>query len=166
MVWTVNVGVKESACAAWPRATRGRRATALCTALVTAVVASAGGCAWLRWRELARTHVDLLERMATDAADTFSARPQELRPADIERMRYPLSRAREFAASSRSRFEDAEWVTRFDRLLTDYDALVGWLDRARTRNAGPRERDKAVTLTQQVRDDAAAVREALDALDS
>jgi len=119
-------------------------------ALALAASAAVEGCAWLRWRSLALTHVDLMERLALDGAESLAAPGRGLEPGDIERLRYPLERAREFSGSSHGRFDDAAWLVKFDRLLGAYTELVDYLDRARTRRIGARAKDQAHALAHAV----------------
>ncbi len=142
------------------------RALALAVLLVPALTSgvlltAAGGCHWLRWRALARTHVDLIEQLAADAVESMSAPQAGLEPADIERLRYPLARARAFADGQRGRFAQAPWLARFDRLLDAYAGLVDWLDRARVRRTTARDRRRAAVLLARVRSAAEAVRREL-----
>jgi hypothetical protein len=130
---------------------------------VLAAVLFVGGCGWFRWRDLALTHIDLLERMADDAVATYVSAVEHLEPGDIERLRYPLTRAREFASSSRRRFGTAPWLDRFDAMLEAYAGLVDWLDRARTQPVSDAERALARERFRLVRDSAAETRAALDA---
>jgi hypothetical protein len=112
----------------------------------------------LRWRSLALTHVDLIERLAVDGAEGLAAPGRGLQPGDIERLRYPLERASAFAVSSRGRFGGAQWVDDFDALLAAYGELVDHLDRARTAAVGPAEAERARALAERVSAAATAVR--------
>lgn len=142
------------------------------TSLAAAVLAAAlgmclaaNGCAYFRWRPLALTHVDLMERLAIDGAEGLAAPGRGLQPGDIARFRYPLERASAFAASSRRRFEGAQWVTDFDALLSAYAELVAYLDRARTAAVGPPEAERARALADRVSAAANVVRAQLEKTD-
>jgi hypothetical protein len=139
---------------------RGGRVKLVAAVLLAGCVA-VPGCAWLRWRSLALTHVDLMERLALDAAESLAAPGRGLEPGDIERLRYPLLRAREFAESSHGRFGDPPWLVAFDRLLSAYGREVDYLDKARTRHIGPRAKEQAHALAQAVTEAAGNVREEL-----
>jgi len=134
----------------------------LLAATLAASLSAAGGCGWFRWRALARTHVELLERTGRDAADAYVAPGGALGPGDIERLRYPLERAREFALTSRRRFGDADWLVRFDALLAAYADLSDWLDRARTQPVTDAEREQARARTARLLETASSARTALD----
>jgi hypothetical protein len=144
---------------------RNRRPAAVALAVVVAVCATAGGCAWLRWRSLGHTHVDLMERLAVDAAEHLAAPDRGLQPGDIERLRYPLQRARDFRDSSQRRFGGAPWIVRFDELLGAYAELVSYLDRARTAQVGRAETERARALADRVVAAAGSARDALAAAD-
>jgi hypothetical protein len=141
-----------------PRAVAQGAALSLVVALACM---HASGCAWLRWRDVATTHADLMERLALDGADALASPRAGLEPGDIERLRYPLARARAFARSSHRRFEGAAWLEHFDRMLAAYGGLVDHLDKSRTRSVGDREKERARLLAQAVTDAAQEVREAL-----
>jgi hypothetical protein len=105
-------------------------------AAVVAALYVAAGCYWLRYYDLMKTHVDLMARLAADASAELAAAPDALQPADIERMRYPLQRARQFAAVVRQRYPDRVSLARFDALIDAYAELVTELDRARALDLG------------------------------
>ena len=130
--------------------------------LLGVIGAGAAGCGWWRWRELALTHVDLLDGLARDAVETLVSPEGGLAPGDIERLRYPLDRARQFAVSNRNRFGDQEWLGHFDALTAAYTQLVDWLDRARTQAVGEEERRRARELGEAVTDEAQKVRELIN----
>jgi hypothetical protein len=93
------------------------------------------GCYWLRYHDLLRTHVDLMEQIAEDAGAGLAAGHGVLQPADIERLRYPLERARSFAAISARRFggegSAPASLAEFESFIEAYAALVSDLDRLR-----------------------------------
>jgi hypothetical protein len=148
----------------WPISTAHARSRATAFALAAAVAcAGVSGCHWLRWRAIARMHADLIERLALDGADALAAPGKGLEPSDIERLRYPLERARAFAGSAHRRLDGAAWLTAFDQLIAADGELVAHLDRARVRHVGAREAARAHALARRVAVAAAAVRAALDA---
>lgn len=127
---------------------------------LTAVLLPAAGCAW-RWQAAARTHVELLEQTGSDAIDAYVSPRAALEPGDIERLRYPLERARGFAAASRRRFQSAPWLDRFDDVVGVYAEVSDWLDHARTLPVGDAERAHAGELSHRLHDAAAAANAAL-----
>jgi hypothetical protein len=136
-----------------------RRNVTFVWVLLGVTAAGAAACGWWRWRELALTHVDLLDALARDAVESLVAPEGGLAPGDIERLRYPLQRAQQFAASNRNRFAGDQWLVRFDALIAAYTQLVDWLDRARTQAVGDAERARARELGNAVTGEANAVRE-------
>ncbi len=98
-----------------------------------ALAASLGisGCYWLRYADLARTHTELIEDLssATYASLEASARPPA--PGEIERLRYPLARAREFAEIARKRFPDRASLAALDVLVARYAEFIAAVERAR-----------------------------------
>jgi hypothetical protein len=143
------------------RSTSSRRAGAAVLAVLLGAGATIPGCAYLRWRSLALTHADLIERLALDGAEQLASPAGGMQPGDIERMRYPLERAREFYESSKRRFGEDPWVADFDRMLGAYGELIGYLDRARTGEVGAAERDRSAELAGRVSAAAAELRRAL-----
>jgi hypothetical protein len=139
---------------------RGAGAAVAVMLSLAAVVLPAAGCS-SRWRAVARTHVELLEQTGSDAIDAYVSPRAALEPGDIERLRYPLDRARGFASASRERFQSAPWLDRFDDVLRTYAEVADWLDRARTQPIGDAERAHAGELSQRLRDAAAAANAAL-----
>jgi hypothetical protein len=139
----------------------GAAARSIPVALLLAAALLAAGCGWFRWRALAETHVGLLDGLAADALETFASREGALAAGDIERLRYPLQRARGFAASSRRRFGDAAWLASFDVLVGRYADTVDWLDRVRTQPASDASRERARELAQRMHESATAARAAL-----
>jgi hypothetical protein len=116
-------------------------------AVLTVVVATvAGGCYWLRYHDLLETHLGLMQGLAADAGASLAAGEGLLRPADIERLRYPLERARQFVAISRPRFAGRASLARFEVFVEGYGELVDDLDRARVKR--PRVATLAATRRQ------------------
>ncbi len=118
------------------------------------------GCYWLRYHDLVDTHAGLMEQLAADSADQVAAANRPLRPDDIERMRYPLERARQFAKIARRRFAGRPSLDRFDELVVAYAQLVESLDRVRLGSEGPTQ---AAALAADVAQRAATVRAAVAA---
>jgi len=132
-------------------------------------LASAAGCYWLRYHDLLRTHVDLIEQLSVDAGASLAAGHGVLQPADIERLRYPLERAREFATISARRFggegspDRPQSLVAFEELLGTYGDLVGDLDRLRVADVKESDQQAVEAAIERIHAEAAAVRRAIDA---
>ena len=129
--------------------------------LVGSVLTISHACYWLRYHDLLDTHVELMERLALDAGDALLAADAHLRNADIERLRYPLERARQFAAVSQRHYSERPSLARFESFITAYATLVEDLDRLRAFALGRAQRRRARSLVEEVTARAAAVREAV-----
>lgn len=99
--------------------------------LAALALVSVQSCYWVRYHDLLRTHVSLMSRMAADAVDQLAAGARPLAPADVERLRYPLQRARHFVDVSRSRRGELQSFREFEAFLELYASLVDDLDRLR-----------------------------------
>ena len=140
------------------RVPRPRPLVLLVVSLLAA--SSLDGCYWLRYRDLAITHADLLERMALDARDGLQAGHM---PANIGTLRYPLERARGFSDIASRRFSGRPWLESFGAMLEAYDELVDELDRLRVvREARRAAFDRVERLTAEVVGLAAELRSALE----
>lgn len=128
---------------------------------VVALLTVASGCYWLRYHDLLETHLGLMQGLANDAAEAIAAGDGLLQASDIERLRYPLDRARQFVAVSRRRSSQRASLERFESFVAAYAELVDELDRARV--APPTPQVLAVTDRQVARIDvlAGSVRDAI-----
>jgi hypothetical protein len=92
-----------------------------------------GGCYWLKYGKLMRTHIDLLLSMAKKMNDLLEDR-RPITPKMIDEFSYPLERARDFARVVRSRYAGRQSLQAFDRFLDTYAELVQETDRRRVLN--------------------------------
>jgi hypothetical protein len=116
------------------------------------------GCYWLRYHDLVLTHVDLLEDFAAATLPQLEAAPDAISPADVERLRYPLARARQFVDLAAKRFPESEARAALARMTEVYAGLVEELERIR---AGAGEASKAIADVAAVQAAANRVREAV-----
>ncbi len=112
---------------------------------------AAGGCYWLRYDALARTHVDLLVSMVTKLQDVTA---EGEAPARMAEYRYPLDRARDFVRIVEGRFTDRASLQALRALCDAYERT---LEEAAGGDASGLEAAAGV-----VRERAAAVVAALD----
>jgi len=127
--------------------------------LLVCVLALSAGCYWLRYYDLARTHAELIDDLSVAALASVEATDRPLEPGEIERLRYPLARAREFTDIARKRYAERPSLAALDALVSRYADLVAALDRARVE---PRDLDALRGLVADVRTRAAAVEAAID----
>ena len=95
------------------------------------LIGSASGCYWLRYYDLARTHAELIEDLSSATLASLEATDRPLAPGEIERLRYPLSRAREFTEIARKRYPDRESLAALDGLVARYAEFITAVERAR-----------------------------------
>lgn len=119
-------------------------------------------CHWLRYHDLARTHVDLMERIANDVGAALGVGEYRLKPGDLQTMAYPLERARAFLEESRSSREQSESHERLEEFVQAYQELYEYLDRVRTIADDGRRIKKVDALIAIVNEKAAVTRAALD----
>jgi len=131
-------------------------------ALAALVMTAAPACHWLRYHDLARTHVDLMERIANDAGAAIAESDYRLRPADLQTMAYPLERAAGFLDETAGRREDTASWQRLGEFIAAYQELYEYLDRVRTTPDEGKRARKVDALIRAVNERAAAVRAALD----
>lgn len=112
-----------------PRVSAGRVALLLCFAGVLAV--GAAGCYWLRYHDLAETHCELIEDLSTATLAQVQASPPRIEPGDVERLRYPLVRVREFITIAEQRYAGRESLVELTALVGVYAELIEKLERAR-----------------------------------
>jgi hypothetical protein len=80
-----------------------------------------GGCYYLRYASLVRTHVDLIVALAEKRRDLHAA---ETPPRHLAEFRYPLERARDFARIVASRFGERASFRRFAGFLDAYERTL------------------------------------------
>lgn len=142
-----------------PRPFRLRSGLLPATVLAAALALTA--CAWLRYDDQVRTHVELMERIAADAASAVSTGSYRLRPADLQTMSYPLERAAELRAKIADGRVEPAVNEAFGRFVEAYSALYQYLDRVRTTAGEPRRAKRVEELLADVAGAAAQVRAAL-----
>jgi hypothetical protein len=125
---------------------------------VAGICFTLAGCYWLRYYDLATTHVELMEGMATDTADALEAGLYEPRASEIERLRYPLMRARQFAQVSAGWGRTEHSARKFLRFLDSYEEFVESVDRSRIDGVSPEEQREILARVAAVVDDGWAVR--------
>jgi len=107
-----------------PWASRALRLTC-----VTAVLVA--GCYWLRYHDLVETHCELLEDLSVATLAQVEASPPRITPGDVERLRYPLERAREFIRISEPRYAGRESLVALTALVGVYADLIDAVERMR-----------------------------------
>lgn len=88
---------------------------------------AAGGCYWLRYDALVRTHVDLLLAMGAKLEDVTEHGGT---PARMAEYRYPLERARDFIRIVEGRFADRGSLQELGELCNAYEAALDAAARA------------------------------------
>lgn len=117
-----------------------------------------GGCYWLKYEKLMRTHIQLMSAM-TDKMNRLLEDNDPLTPAMMNEFLYPLERARDFSRIVAQRYAGRPSLTAFNQLLDLYQSLVTEVDRLRVQ---PGSLDHFRSQTQTVRDQAARVEVLLD----
>ena len=119
-----------------------RRARVALVACVVVVGVSLGGCYWIKYTKLMRTHVELLLAM-TDKMGSFLEDDRAMTPRMMNEFLYPLERARDFVRIVKRFYEGRTSLERFERLLAVYADLLEETERLRVLKgdlAGFRER--------------------------
>lgn len=119
-----------------------RRAQVALVAGVLVVGVSLGGCYWIKYTKLMRTHVELLLAM-TDKMGSFLEDDRAMTPRMMNEFLYPLERARDFVRIVRRFYEGRTSLEQFERLLAVYADLLEETERLRVLKgdlAGFRER--------------------------
>ena len=131
------------------------------TVAVAAVLmlATVGGCYWLRYGEIARTHAELLERLAIDARDAVAA-GHRLSNSDIETLRYPLERAEDFVRISDDD-PPPESLVALRETAASYREFVDLLDRLRVNEVAEPDKARVDALARRISDAAGRTRAAL-----
>ena len=119
---------------------------------------SLGGCYWLKYEKLMRTHIELMSAM-TDKMNRLLEDNDPLTPVMMNEFLYPLERARDFSRIVAQRYADRPSLAAFNQLLDVYQSLVTEADRLRVQ---PGSLAHFRSQTQAVRDQAARVEALLD----
>jgi cell fate (sporulation/competence/biofilm development) regulator YlbF (YheA/YmcA/DUF963 family) len=130
--------------------------------IVTGASLGASSCHWLRYHDLARTHVDLLEQIADDVGAALDVVDYRMKPGDLQTMAYPLERAMAFVEESRRARAQLQSHQRLAAFVEAYKALYEYLDRVRSvrqEEGGTRTVNALIAV---VNEHAAAVRAAID----
>ena len=85
--------------------------------LTFALLVALGGCYYLRYDPLVRTHVELMLAMAEKRRDLGAQNQPNAGSAEFV---YPLERARDFVRIVRDRFGDRQSFREFERFLARY----------------------------------------------
>jgi len=145
-----------------PRVSAGGHAPAwraLGVLRLTCVVAVlAAGCYWLRYHDLVETHCELLEDLSVATLAQVEASPPRISPGDVERLRYPLERAREFLVIAGRRFAGRASLAELATMVDTYAELIDELEAMRV---GMTDGAKIPLVVEQMRLDAARVRAAV-----
>lgn len=105
-----------------------------------------GGCYWLKYGKLMRTHVDLLLSMATKMGDLL----EDNRPVSTEEFSYPLERAQDFLRIVSSRYSEQRSLQEFRHFLEMYAELLKEPERLRGQPESiTRFRERVATLQQE-----------------
>ena len=117
------------------------RATFVCVGLCLLLA----GCHWLRYHDLLATHVELMEGMARDTAEALEAGLYDPRASEIERLRYPLLRAQQFAEVSADWDGTERSGAAFRSFVDAYEAFVEVVDRTRIDGIEPAEEEEILS---------------------
>lgn len=91
---------------------------------------SAGGCYWLKYNKLMRTHVELLLAMADKLINVLEdERP--MTPKMMDEFIYPLERARDFVRIVKGRYAERKSLQTFEKMLDVYADIIEQGDRVR-----------------------------------
>jgi len=155
--------VNKSLCHNLPVSAGGRAPASRALAalrLTCVVVVLAAGCYWLRYHDLVETHCELLEDLSVATLAQVEASPPRITPGDVERLRYPLERAREFLVIAEKRFAGRESLAELAAMVEVYANLIEALEAMRV---GMTNEGKIPPLVEQIRLHAIRVRTAVGA---
>jgi hypothetical protein len=116
------------------------------------------GCYWLRYHDLVETHCELLEDLAVATLAQVEASPPRIAPGDVERLRYPLERAREFLVIAEKRYAGRQSLVALTALVEVYANLIDAVERMRV---GMADGAPIAALVGELRARAERVREAV-----
>jgi len=100
-------------------------------ALACLVAIAFAGCYWLRYYDLVETHCQLLEDLSVATLAQVEASPRRITPGDVERLRYPLVRAREFLAIAEKRYAAKQSLGELAAQVGVYSDLIDAVERMR-----------------------------------
>jgi len=126
--------------------------------VVLLIAVMAAGCYWLRYHDLVLTHCELIEDLSTATQAQTDASPPRIEPGDVERLRYPLGRAREFIEIAATRYADRESLVELTALVGVYAELIGSLERMRV---GVADSETIRALVADIHEHAERVRDAV-----
>ncbi|HJY79685.1 MAG TPA: hypothetical protein VKK81_01170 [Candidatus Binatia bacterium] len=92
-----------------------------------------GGCYWLKYGKLMRTHIDLLVSMSKKMSDLLEDH-RAITLNMMDEFSYPLERARDFVRIVSSRYAERRSLSAFSHFLDTYAELVKEIDRLRVQN--------------------------------
>lgn len=120
-------------------------------ALCALILAPAAGCYWFRYREIAATHLEIIERMALDAREGYlTLGASTLTPSDLKRLAYPHERAVRFLEVVAGRRPDSRVLGDLTIVVEHYGQLVAYLDTLRGQPPDPATRERVVFMTDDV----------------
>lgn len=89
-----------------------------------------GGCYWLKYNKLMRTHVELLLSMAGKASSLLEDQ-RAITPTMMNEFTYPLERAEDFVRIVKGYYAERKSLRAFEDMLVVYTPLVQEVDRLR-----------------------------------
>jgi hypothetical protein len=101
--------------------------------IVLLVLLLTGGCYWLKYGKLMRTHVDLLVSMSKKMSDLLEDQ-RTITPNMMDEFSYPWERARDFVRIVSPRYAERRSLQAFSRFLAIYAELLKEIDRLRLHN--------------------------------
>jgi hypothetical protein len=117
--------------------------------MILLVLLAMGGCYWLKYGKLMRTHIDLLISMSKKMSDLLEDR-QAITPKMMDEFSYPLERARDFVRIVSPRYAKRRSLLAFSRFLDTYAELLKEIDRLRVQSDDPTAfRERVATLREQ-----------------
>jgi hypothetical protein len=102
-------------------------------AMLVLFLLALGGCYWLKYGKLMRTHVDLLLSMSKKMSDLLEDH-RTITPNMMDEFSYPLERARDFVRIVSSRYAERRSLPSFTRFLDIYAELLKEIDQLRVQN--------------------------------
>ena len=108
-----------------------------------------GGCYWLKYGKLMRTHIDLLLSMSKKMSDLLEDH-RAITPNMMDEFSYPLERARDFVRIVSSRYAERRSLQAFTHFLDTYAELLKEIDQLRVQDGDPTAfHEKRTTLREQ-----------------
>jgi len=117
--------------------------------IVLLVLLALGGCYWLKYGKLMRTHIDLLISMSKKMSDLLEDQ-RAVTPNMMDEFSYPLERARDFVRIVSSRYAKRQSLQAFSHFLDTYAELLKEIDRLRLQHDDTTAfRERVVALREQ-----------------